>query len=184
MIDIDTEFLREEVNTEITTRKGLYNPEDRDTNVRIVEDIRKTIDNLADGIEPSAKHIAEVAVATNRNVAIRDFLIGIRLEKDMDYVGQYLQALGNVIKKDMCVPIAAVFATYLYEKEEFDYAKGMITEILTIDPNYSLAKLLKEAFEKNIPSSFARSMAEAVHKKVIDEIYELDKQEIANDNSN
>lgn len=184
MIDIDTQFLREEVIKELAVTEGLYNPYDRDTNVRIVEDIRKAIDNLADGTMPSATHIAEIAVATNENVQIRDFLMGLRLEKDIDYIGLYLQTLGNTIKKDMALPIATVFASYLYQYEESQHAKDMINEVLQINPDYSLAKLLKEAFDKQFPCNFLTDMAEAVHEKVIDGIYELDDKEINNDSNN
>ena len=66
MIDLD--ILRTEVDSAIATVE--YNPDDRDTNVRIVEDIRTAITQLADGIFPSAQHIAEVAVATNENIQL------------------------------------------------------------------------------------------------------------------
>jgi hypothetical protein len=94
MIDLDV--LRNEVDSAIASIK--YNPSDRDTNVRIVEDIRNAITQLADGVIPSAQHIAEVAVATNENIQIRDFLMGVQLEKNIDYVGAYVSLLGNAIK--------------------------------------------------------------------------------------
>ena len=71
MIDTDYDLLREQVKSELLTQDGKYNPDDRDTNVRIVEDIRKAIDAVADGVVPSATHIAEVAIATNANLQIR-----------------------------------------------------------------------------------------------------------------
>jgi len=58
MIDLDV--FRTEVDSAIASVE--YNPDDRDTNVRIVEDIRNAITQLADGVIPSAQHIAEVAV--------------------------------------------------------------------------------------------------------------------------
>ena len=44
MIETDYDLLREQVKSELLTQDGKYNPDDRDTNVRIVEDIRKAID--------------------------------------------------------------------------------------------------------------------------------------------
>ena len=90
MIDTNYDLLRDEVKQQLTAQEGTYNPDNRDTNVRIVEDIRKAIDELADGVIPSAQHIAEVAIATNENLQIRDFIMGVQLEKNIDYVGKYI----------------------------------------------------------------------------------------------
>ena len=46
MIDLDAEFMREDVQLEINELDGKYNPLDRDTNVRIVEDVRKAVPNF------------------------------------------------------------------------------------------------------------------------------------------
>ena len=129
MIDIDYDPLRNEVKDELINQENKYNPNDRDTNVRIVEDIRKAVDGVADGVIPSAQHIAEVAIATNENLQIRDFLMGVQLEKDIDYVGEYIALLGNVVVKDKAIPLATVFSGYLYQIEKVDEAKAMLVEV-------------------------------------------------------
>jgi len=174
MIDLSAEFLREDVKAEINELDGKYNPFDRDTNVRIVEDIRKAIDNIADGVVPSAKHIAEVAIATNDNIQMRDFLMGLRVEKDMDYVGTYLSVIGNVITKDKCIPIATVFTTYLYEANERDYAQEFLDKVLETNPEYSLAKLLKRVYNAQWSGSEMREMAVKLHDSILNNIYEVD----------
>ena len=174
MIDLDAEFMRKDVQLEINELDGKYNPLDRDTNVRIVEDVRKAIDNIADGVLPSAKHIAEVAIATNENLQIRDFFMGLRLEKEVDYIGTYLSVIGNVISKDKCIPIATVFTTYLYEAEETEYAKEFLGEVLKNNPDYSLAKLLKRVYDAQWPASEMREMAVKLHASILENIYEVD----------
>lgn len=182
MIDTDYDLLREQVKSELLTQDGKYNPDDRDTNVRIVEDIRKAIDAVADGIVPSATHIAEVAIATNANLQIRDFIMGVHLEKDIDYIGQYISLLGNVIVKDKAVPLATVFCGYLYQTEEVEQAKTMLLEVLTLNPDYALAKLLARVFAAEwAPSEFSK-MAQQLHSKVVDTIYAIDVEEVNNDN--
>ena len=177
MIDLDT--LRTEVDSAIATVE--YNPDDRDTNVRIVEDIRTAITQLADGIFPSAQHIAEVAVATNENIQIRDFLMGVQLEKNIDYVGNYISLLGNTIKKDKVIPLATVYCGLLYQVGEQEDAKEFLSKVLDMDPQYSLALLLRRVFEANWnPASFQK-MAEELHEKVVAGIYET--QEATSDNS-
>jgi hypothetical protein len=182
MIDTDYDLLRDEVKQQLSTQEGTYNPDDRDTNVRIVEDIRKAIDGVADGIVPSAQHIAEVAIATNENLQIRDFLMGVQLEKDIDYVGEYISLLGNVIVKETAIPLATVFSGYLYQIEKIDEAKAMIDEVLTIRPDYPLAGLLNRVFLAQWEPSELKKMALQLHHKVVDDIYALDTKEIDNDN--
>jgi len=182
MLDINYDLLRDEVKQQLTAQEGTYNPFDRDTNVRIVEDIRKAVDNVADGITPTATHIAEVAIATNENLQIRDFLMGVQLEKDIDYVGQYISLLGNVIVKDKAVPLATVFCGYLYQVEETEQAKSMLIEVLNLNPDYALAKLLSRVFLAEWPAGAFKQMAEELHTKVVDTIYAIDTQEVNNDN--
>ena len=182
MIDTDYDLLREQVKSELLTQDGKYNPDDRDTNVRIVEDIRKAIDAVADGVVPSATHIAEVAIATNANLQIRDFIMGVQQEKDINYVGEYIALLGNVIVKDKAIPLATVFCGYLYQTEEIEQAKTMLLEVLTLNPDYALAKLLARVFAAEWePSEFSK-MAQQLHSKVVDTIYAIDTDEVNNDN--
>ena len=173
--------LRDEVKHELTKQEGTYNPFDRDTNVRIVEDIRKAVDNVADGITPTARHIAEVAIATNENLQIRDFLMGVQLEKNIDYVGEYISLLGNVIVKDKAVPLATVFCGYLYQAEETEQAKSMLLEVLNLKPDYALAKLLVRVFTAEWPANALKQMAEELHPKVVDTIYAIETKEINSD---
>jgi hypothetical protein len=176
------DILREEVKSELINQEGRYNPNDRDTNVRIVENIRIAIDELADGVIPSAEHIAEVAIATNENLQIRDFIMGVQLEKDINYVGEYISLLGNVIVKDKAVPLATIFCGYLYQAEEIEQAKTMLLEVLTLRPDYPLAKLLNRVFEAQWPADSFRVMSEKLHQGVLDNIYSIDSEVITNDN--
>ena len=182
MIDTDYDLLRNEVKQQLTAQEGTYNPDDRDTNVRIVEDIRKAVDGIADGVVPSAQHIAEVAIATNENLQIRDFIMGMHLEKDINYIGEYISLLGNVIVKDKAVPLATVFCGYLYQAEDVEQAKTMLLDVLTLNPEYPLAKLLARVFAAEwAPSEFTK-MAQQLHSKVVDTIYAIDVEEVNNDN--
>jgi hypothetical protein len=174
--------LREEVKSELINQEGKYNPNDRDVNVRIVENIRKAINDLADGVIPSAEHIAEVAIATNENLQIRDFLMGVQLETSIDYVGEYLELLGNVIVKQTAIPLATVFCGYLYQIEEKDYAIKFLNEVLEINPDYSLAKLLYRVFIAQWPAGEFKKMAEQLHQSVLDNIYSINGEVVTNDN--
>jgi len=182
MVEIDYDLLREQVKSELINQEGRYNPDDRDTNVRIVENIRVAINELADGTIPSAQHIAEVAIATNENLQIRDFIMGVQQEINIDYVGEYISLLGNVIVKDKAIPLATVFCGYLYQVEEIEEAKTMLLQVLTLNPEYPLAKLLSRVFDAQwAPSEFGK-MAQTLHSKVVDTIYAIEVEEVNNDN--
>jgi hypothetical protein len=165
--------LREEVKSELVNQAGKYNPDDRDVNVRIVENIRTAINELADGVIPSAEHIAEVAIATNDNLQIRDFLMGVQLETSMDYVGEYISLLGNVIEKEKAIPLATVFCGYLYQTEQKESALKFLDNVLEIKSDYPLALLLKRVFQSEWPPSELQKMAEMLHPKVVDGIYNV-----------
>ena len=182
MIEIDYDLLREQVKSELINQEGTYNPNDRDTNVRIVENIRVAINELADGTIPSAQHIAEVAIATNENLQIRDFIMGVQQEINIDYVGEYITLLGNVIVKDKAVPLATVFCGYLYQVEEIEEAKTMLLQVLTLNPEYPLAKLLSRVFDAQWAPSELGKMAQTLHPKVVDTIYAIETEEVNNDN--
>jgi len=182
MVEIDYDLLRKQVKSELIDQEGKYNPNDRDTNVRIVENIRVAINELADGTIPSAQHIAEVAIATNENLQIRDFIMGVQQEISIDYVGEYISLLGNVIVKDKAVPLATVFCGYLYQVEEIEEAKTMLLQVLTLNPEYPLALLLRRVFDAQWAPSELGKMAQTLHPKVVDTIYAIDAEEVNNDN--
>jgi len=127
---------------------------------------------LADGEIPSPQHIAEVAVATNENIQIRDFLMGVQLESNIDYVGTYVSLLGNVIKKDKAIPLATVFCGLLYQENEKEQAKEFLSTVLELAPEYSLALLLKRVFAADWEPENFKHMAEQLHSKVVETIYE------------
>lgn len=184
MIDIEVDYatLRNEVSAQLIEQDGKYNSEDRDTNVRIVEDIRKAIGELADGIIPSAAHIAEVAIATNEYLQIRDFIMGVQTELNIDYVAEYVSLLGNVIVKDKAVPLATIFCGYLYQTGEIEKANVMLLDVLSLKPDYALAGLLARVFAAEWePSDFGK-MATQLHPGVLNTIYAIDVKEIGNDN--
>ena len=182
MIETDYDLLREQVKSELINQEGRYNPDDRDTNVRIVENIRVAINELADGTIPSAQHIAEVAIATNENLQIRDFMMGVQQEINIDYVGEYISLLGNVIVKDKAIPLATVFCGYLYQACEIEEAKSMLLQVLTLNPEYPLAKLLSRVFDAQWAPIELTKMTQTLHPKVIDTIYAIETEEVNNDN--
>lgn len=169
---ITAENLKEEVLLALPNAISNYE-DNKETNVRIVEEIRTSIQDLADGIIPNANHIAELTAAVNKNVQMRDFLMGLRSEKAVaPYVYNYLELVGSVIVKEAAVPVATVFSTYLYEIGEKEAAQNLIQDVLQIKPEYSLAKLLERTYQVNAPTNMLTQMATELHSAVLANIYE------------
>jgi hypothetical protein len=108
--------------------------------------------------------------------------MGVQLEKDIDYVGEYISLLGNVIVKDKAIPLATVFCGYLYQTEEIEKAKTMLLDVLTFNPEYPLAKLLNRVFTAGWPAGSFKEMAEQLHSQVVNSIYAIEVPEVADDN--
>ena len=160
--------VRDLVDIELLSLAGGYDADDAANNVRILNDIRKSVKDMGKGIYPKPEHIAEVAIAANENLQMRDFLLGLRIEKDIaEYSFNYLHYLGLVLKKEICIPIAAVFSTYIYELGQKDEANRVLDEILEVNPNYSLARLLKQFFGNDVPEEMMTEMANDLHNAVI-----------------
>ncbi len=171
------EAIRNEVLSELLLAQESYNPDSKDDNIRIVEGVRKAVDEMADGINPSAKHIAELAVAAKENLQIRDFLMGLRAEKDFKFVGEYLEYMVELIKKDYSYPLAAVLTTYFYEYGASDTAKDLLDQVLDTDPEYALGKLLQRVYAAEWPAEEMGNMARQLHQKVVNVIYEIEESD-------
>lgn len=164
--------IRNAVNSALLVADNDYNPDNKADNVSIVEEIRKVVSDMADGGTPSPEHIAKVAVATNKNVQVRDFIMGLRQEVDYRFVGQYLQYITELIKKDYAAPLATVLSSYFYEAGDAEQTEELLQQVLEVDPEYSLAKLLMRVVKAGWPGESMASMAKELHQKVIDGIYE------------
>ena len=170
--------VRDLVDIELLSLIGGYNPEDTKNNLRILEDIRKSCKDMGEGKKPTPEHIAEIGIATNENVQIRDFLMGLRVEEQQvaENSFDYLLYLGSTLKKEICVPIATVFTTYLYEIGQQNVARETLSDILELKPDYGLARLLREFFARGVPQEMMSEMANQLHKEVIKKIQEGDSE--------
>lgn len=146
-------------------------------NIRLIEDIRNKIADMSDVNIPDSTHIAEVGVAVNQNIQMRDFFMGIRIEAPIENIIAYLIVLSKALKKELATPFVTVLASYFYEIEDPENAKSLIKEALEFDPNYSLAQLLDQAFDNEYPANFLVDMAKDCHHQVIENLVTPDKGE-------
>jgi hypothetical protein len=116
--------------------------------------------------EPTVEHIAQVTVALDKDIQLRDFLLGLPSEYSMEDVNNYLGYFWDSVPKEYIAPIASVLASNLYSLERLDDAKEMLATALIAKPNYSLAVLLNRVFNSGWPSGAFVAMTHELHPKV------------------
>lgn len=140
----------EQVAEEISAFSKQYDVENEEQNKSIALNVYEQIDRMANGIEPTAQEIAQLTVAINEHVQVRDFLMGISSERDLDYVGTWLAYVGNKTPEVYDVPIATIMSSLYYSIGNEESANYYIGKALNSNPNYSLAQLLKRVYESSL----------------------------------
>lgn len=156
----------EQVAEEISAFSKQYNVEDDEQNKSIALNVYKQIDRYADGIEPTAQEIAQFAVAINEHTQVRDFVMGIPSERDVNYVGNWLAYVGNKTPEVYDVPIATIMSAFYYSIGNEESATFYVEKALNSNPNYSLAQLLKRVYLSNWGPDGIINMRNELHGKV------------------
>jgi hypothetical protein len=156
----------EQVAEEISAFSKQYDVENDEQNKSIALNVYKQIDRYADGIEPTAQEIAQFAVAINEHIQVRDFVMGIPSERDVNYVGNWLSYVGNKTPEIYDVPIATIMSSLYYSVGNEESATFYVEKALNSNPNYSLAVLLKKVYQSNWGADGIVNMRNNLHVKV------------------
>lgn len=156
----------EQVAEEISAFSKQYDVENDEQNKSIALNVYNQIDRFADGIEPTAQEIAQFTVAINEHVQVRDLVLGIPKERDINYVGKWIAYVGNLTPEVYDVPVATIMSSLYYAEGDEDKATYYIDKALSINPEYSLAKLLKRVYEANWGAQEMIDMRDKLHDQV------------------
>ena len=130
---------------------------------RLTDSIYSTVDS---GVAPDDDHIAEIAAAMQKDIQLRDFMLGLPSERKIEDVNNYLGYFWDSVPKEYIAPIATLLASNLYSLKRLDDAKEMLAMALIAKPNYSLANLLNRVFNSDWPSGAFIAMTHELHPKV------------------
>ena len=130
---------------------------------RLTDAIYAQVDS---GTAPDDDHIAEIAAALQKDIQLRDFVLGLPSEREVVAVNKYLTYLYETVPTKFIAPIASVLAANLYALEEVDSAKELLSTALVHNPSYSLANLLNRVFTSGWPSGAFVAMTHELHPKV------------------
>ncbi len=156
----------EQVAEEISAFSKQYDVYDDEQNKSIALNVYEQIDRYADGIEPTPQEIAQFVVAINEHIQVRDFVMGIPSERDVNYVGNWLAYVGNKTPEVYDVPIATIMSSFYYSVGNEESATFYVEKALNSNPNYSLAILLKKVYESNWGADGIVDMRNNLHVKV------------------
>lgn len=130
---------------------------------RLTSAICNTINS---GVTPDNNHIAEITAAMHKDIQLRDFVVGITSECEMDNVNKYLTYFMDLVPTTFLAPIASVLALNLYSLEKKDLALETLSIAKLADPAYALALLLHRVFYSNWPATAFTIMTHELHPKV------------------
>jgi len=130
--------------------------------IRLIESIYIHIDNE---MQPSEEHVAEMAAALQKDIQLRDFVLGLPSERPIEAVNTYLASFMDVVPSEFIAPVASILAANLYSIEDTS-AKDVLSQALENNPSYSLAQLLNRVFNSGWPASAFKEMTEELHPKV------------------
>jgi len=129
---------------------------------RLTDAIYSQIDS---GQAPDDDHIAEITAGLNKDIQLRDFVLGLPSERPIEAVNTYLACFMDVVPGKFIAPVASILAANLYSIEDTS-AQSVLSQALENDPRYSLANLLNRVFNSDWPAGAFKTMTEELHPKV------------------
>jgi len=114
---------------------------------------------------PDDDHIAEITAGLNKDIQLRDFVLGLPSERPIEAVNTYLACFMDVVPGEFIAPVASILAANLYSIEDTS-AQSVLSQALENDPRYSLANLLNRVFNSGWPAGAFKTMTEELHPKV------------------
>ena len=130
---------------------------------RLTDAIYITLDS---GVEPDSEHIAEITAAMQKDIQLRDFMLGLPSEREIQDVNTYLAYFVDSVPDEFIAPVGSVLASNLYSLEQTDAAKELLSKVQQANPRYSLANLLNRVFNSGWPASAFTAMTHELHPKV------------------
>ena len=157
---------KSDVLLEIAQFENVYDVDNVEQNKSIALNIYDQIDRFIDGNEPSPQEIAQITVAMNQNIQLRDFILGLPKERDIQFVGSWAAFVGKLTPTEFAAPIATIMSSLYYSVGDSEEATRYLGLAYASDPTYSLAKLLDRVYQAGWASTGFESMRNELHDKV------------------
>ena len=157
---------KSDVLLKIAQFEDAYNVDNDEQNKSIALDIYNQIDRFVDGTEPTAEEIAKVTVAINNHIQVRDFVLGLPKEIDIQFVGSWAAFVGKSTPTEYAAPIATIISSLYYSVGDTEEATRYLGLAYASDPAYPLAKLLDRVYQAGWETEGFESMRNKLHDQV------------------
>jgi hypothetical protein len=157
---------KSDVLLEIAQFENVYDIDNDEQNKSIALNIYDQIDRFVDGTEPTAEEVAKVTVAMNKHIQVRDFVLGLPKERDIQFVGSWAAFVGKSTPTEYAAPIATIISSLYYSVGDKEEATRYLGLAYASDPTYSLAKLLDRVYQAGWESQGFESMRNQLHDQV------------------
>ena len=157
---------KSDVLLEIAQFENAYDVDNDEQNKSIALNIYDQIDRFVDGTEPTAEEVAKITVAMNKHIQVRDFVLGLPKERDIQFVGSWAAFVGKSTPTEYAAPIATIISSLYYSVGDKEEATRYLGLAYASDPTYSLAKLLDRVYQAGWESTGFESMRNELHDKV------------------
>jgi len=137
-----------------------------------IEALDALLAEFADNAPLSAEHAEVVAFAVNNDLQIRDYVLGL-LPETLTAQGaiSFVTDLLPLVAETDRVPFYSVLSAFYSEAGDNDLAHASLFTAQSLNPDYSLAKLLSRVLASGMPMDFASMRAE-LHPKVVETLTE------------
>ena len=150
-----------------------------------VESIKALISQFSNGQEYDLATLGDVVHAVNKDVQVRDYLLGVPSEYPNLSIAQFADFINSLfafIGVQDTVPFSTILGAFYFECERNQEARESLALALSQNKNYSLANLLARVMLAGwIPSEFTQ-MRSKLHSKVIAHLAETANEEVGSDN--
>ena len=136
-----------------------------------VQAIDELVSAELDKQEYPQQALANAVLAVNKNLQLRDYFLGLAKCNDLEVMTTVAVNVISQVDSEMDkVPFLSCLSAFYYEIEANDSAEATLEIALQIDPDYSLAKLLKRVYEAGWANSDLAEMRKSLHSKVVEGI--------------
>lgn len=113
--------------------------------------IDSSFNNFQDGL--SDETIKYITYAVNNNLQIRDYLIGLPLEYDINTCSQFLDYLANSVDESERYAYDTVNAMFQYELGNSIACLNLLSNASKANPDYNLTKLIQRVVVAGWPAT-------------------------------
>ena len=136
-----------------------------------VQAIDELVSAELDKQEYPPQALANAVYALNENLQLRDYFLGLAKCDDLEVMTAVaVNVISQVDRDTDKVPFLSCLSAFYYEIEANDSAEATLEIALQIDPDYSLAKLLKRVYEAGWENAEIANMRKMLHQKVVEGI--------------